>query len=75
MARGEEAPGIVAGLNPGIGGKVKTGGLRSVLTKGSILDTGDEKLAAFANAGVTASAKPLKGAISQDFIVNYPFEC
>jgi hypothetical protein len=82
---GSEEPGIMARLSPGIGGNAKTGGWRSVLTRGLISETseqrapeqrpGGEKLAAFANAGVIASTKPLKGAISQDFIVNYPFEC
>jgi ribosomal protein S19E (S16A) len=75
ILRGEVGLGMVAGLNPGIGGNVLTGGARSVKVGNATSEIGEEILAAFANAGVVASTKPLKGAISQDFIVNCPFEC
>jgi hypothetical protein len=72
------AASTATGSNCGIEGAEVLGGIKSVgrvlmdVTEGAGVQV---KVRAFATAGTRVTARVLKGAISQDFIVNYPFEC
>jgi len=70
------AASTATGSNCGIEGAEVLGGIKSV---GRVLMDVTEgagvQVRASATAGTSITARVLKGAISQDFIVNYPFEC